>query len=160
MQQQICGYFFPLSLPVICHSWPKPEEIETVPAAGLEHRFRPLFLTNPCPWTAAYTQLEKYLSEDKLNYLIWNMNWVLIEKAFPPLRQLQKSQDWLFRSIKGKSQHEIQFKFCHHTNPIHIKKKVSELIKYKGKSLHADTEEATHKQVLGHSICLPAIPQK
>lgn len=33
-------------------------------------------------------------------------------------------------------------------------------MKYKGKSLHADTEEATHKQVLGHSICLPAIPQK
>lgn len=41
-----------------------------------------------------------------------------------------------------------------------LKKKVSELIRYKGKSLHAGTEEAAHKQVLEHSICLPAIPQR
>lgn len=43
------------------------------------------------------------------------------EETFPSLRQ-QKSQDWLFRSIKHKSQHEMQSEFSHYTDPICIKK--------------------------------------
>lgn len=64
------------------------------------------------------------------------------EKAFPLLTASEKSQDWLFTSIKHKSQHETQSEFCHHTDPIHIKREVSKLIKYKGKPSHADIEDA------------------